>query len=128
MPELLEQGFTQLYDFVTETRPHGRPDRVTVARKGFIERNPELLKRFWRAAIRGYQFMRIAPDNFAFMRYVETKLRVDNPDESERMRDLHPLVMIEQNFFPLDGQLTNEGVWRILEEHQSAGTLPRSIR
>ena len=29
--------------------------------------------------------------------------------------------------FPLDGQLTNEGVWRILEEHQSAGSLPRSI-
>jgi hypothetical protein len=30
-------------------------------------------------------------------------------------------------FVPLDGQLSVEGVWRILEEHLDAGLLPRSI-
>jgi hypothetical protein len=127
VPMLLEQGFNKLYDFDEETKPYGRPDRVTVARKSFIERNPELVKRFWKAAIRGYHFMRIVPDNFAFQRYVEAKLRVDNPDESERMRDLTPMVMMEGHFFPLDGQLTEEGVWRILEEHLDAGVLSKSI-
>src|SRR5262245_1419246 len=42
VPMLLEQGFNKLYDFDQETKPYGRPDRVTVARKSFIERNPEL--------------------------------------------------------------------------------------
>ena len=127
VPQLLEQGFNKLYDFVEDTKPHGRPDRVTVARKSFIERNPEMLKRYWKAAIRGYQFMRITPENFPFVRFVETKLRIDNPDESERMRDLVPMVMMESTFFPLDGQLSIEGVWRILEEHQDAGVLSPSI-
>ena len=54
VPELLEKGFNKLYDFVEDSKPHGRPDRVTVARKSFIERNPELLKRYWKATIRGY--------------------------------------------------------------------------
>ena len=60
VPQLLERGFNKLYDFVEDNKPHGRPDRVTVARKSFIERNPELIKRYWKASIRGYQFMRIA--------------------------------------------------------------------
>jgi ABC-type nitrate/sulfonate/bicarbonate transport system substrate-binding protein len=127
VPMLLEQGFNKLYDFDEETKNYGRPDRVTVARQSFIKRNPELIKRFWKAAIRGYHFMRIAPENFPFVRYVEAKLRTANPDESECMRDLTPQVMMETNFFPLDGQLTAEGVWRILEEHQDAGVLPKSI-
>jgi hypothetical protein len=49
------------------------------------------------------------------------------PDESERMRDLTPMVMMEGHFFPLDGQLTAEGVWRILEEHLDAGVFSKSI-
>jgi hypothetical protein len=44
--------------------------------------------------------MRIVPENFAFQRYVEAKLRVDNPEEAERMRDLTPMVMMEAHFFP----------------------------
>jgi len=43
------------------------------------------------------------------------------PDESERIRDLTPMVMMEGHFSPLHGQLTAEGVWRILEEHLDAG-------
>ncbi len=35
VPELLEKGFNKLYDFVEDSKPHGRPDRVTVARKVF---------------------------------------------------------------------------------------------
>jgi ABC-type nitrate/sulfonate/bicarbonate transport system substrate-binding protein len=127
VPMLLEQGFNKLYDFDEETKPYGRPDRVTVARKSFIERNPELVKRFWKAAIRGYHFMRIAPENFPFVRFVEAKLRTENPDEAERMRDLTPMVMMESQFFPIDGQLTAEGVWRILQEHQDAGVLSKAI-
>jgi ABC-type nitrate/sulfonate/bicarbonate transport system substrate-binding protein len=127
VPMLLEQGFNKLYDFDQETKPYGRPDRVTVARKSFIERNPELIKRFWKAAIRGYHFMRIAPENFPFVRFVEAKLRMNNPDEAECMRDLTPLVMMESQFFPIDGQLTAEGVWRILQEHQDGGALSKSI-
>ena len=71
--------------------------------------------------------MRIVPENFAFQRYVEAKLRTDNPDEAECMRDLTPMVMMESHFFPLDGQLTEEGVWRILEEHIDGGVLDKSI-
>jgi ABC-type nitrate/sulfonate/bicarbonate transport system substrate-binding protein len=127
VPMLLERGFNKLYDFVEDNKPHGRPDRVTVARKSFVQRNPELVKRYWKAAIRGYHFMRIVPENFPFQRCVEAKLRVDNPDESERMRDLRPLSIMEGAFHPLDGQLTAEGVWRILEEHEDAGVLPKSI-
>jgi hypothetical protein len=127
VPRLLEQGFNQLYDFVEEAKPHGRPERVTVARKSFIQRNPELIKRYWKATIRGYQFMRIVPENFAFQRYVEAKLRVDNPDASERLRDLRPISVMEGAFHPLDGQLSAEGVWRILEEHQDAGVLSAEI-
>jgi hypothetical protein len=127
VPQLLEQGFVKLYDFVEDTKPHGRPDRVTVARKRFIERNPEIVKRYWKAAIRGYQYMRIVPDSFAFQRFVEAKLRVGNPDESERMRDLITAPLMASYFVPLDGQLSVEGVWRILEEHRDAGLLSRSI-
>ena len=127
VPQLLEQGFNKLFDFVEDTKPHGRPDRVTVARKGFIKRNPEIVKRYWKASIRGYQFMRIAPDNFPFTGFVEAKLRVNNPDESERMRDLVPLALMDSYFLPLDGQLSVEGVWRILQEHQDAGVLSASI-
>jgi ABC-type nitrate/sulfonate/bicarbonate transport system substrate-binding protein len=127
VPEMLEKGFNKLYDFVEDTKPYGRPDRVTVARKDFIEREPELVKRFWRAAIRGYQFVRIAPDNFPFVRFVEAKLRMNNPDEAERMRDLRHMKAMEGHFHPMDGQLSDVGVWRILEEHISAGTLPSSV-
>src|SRR5262245_9578152 len=127
VPMLLERGFNKLYDFVEDNKPFGRPDRVTVARKTFVRRNPELLKRYWKAAIRGYHFMRIIPENFPFQRCVEAKLRVDNPDDSERMRDLRPLSIMEGAFHPLDGQLTVEGVWRILDEHEDAGVLPKSI-
>jgi hypothetical protein len=35
--------------------------------------------------------------------------------------------IMESAFFPLDGQLTVEGVWRILEEHQDAGVLSKTI-
>lgn len=127
VPTLLEKGFNRLYDFIEETKPHGRPDRVTVARKSFIERNPELVKRYWKATIRGYQFVRIIPDTFPFQRFVEAKLRVNNPDESERTRDLRPVAIMEGYFLPLDGQLSAEGVWRILQEHQDGGVLSRSI-
>jgi hypothetical protein len=58
---------------------------------------------------------------------VEAKLRVSNPDESERMRDLWPLVMMEGAFHPIDGQLSVEGVRRILQEHQDAGALSKEI-
>jgi hypothetical protein len=34
---------------------------------------------------------------------------------------------MESYFVPLDGQLSEEGVWRILEEHQDAGVLSPSI-
>lgn len=51
---LLEQEFSELYDFVEDTKPHGRPDRVTIARKTFIERNPQLVLRYWKAQIRSY--------------------------------------------------------------------------
>jgi hypothetical protein len=71
--------------------------------------------------------MRIVPENFPFQRCVEAKLRVDSPDESERMRDLRPLSIMDSAFHPLDGQLTVEGVWRILEEHEDAGVLVKSI-
>jgi len=127
VPMLLERGFNKLYDFVEDTKPHGRPDRVTVARKSFVDRNPEIIKRYWKAAIRGYHLMRTVPESFPFQRYVEAKLRVDNPDESERMRDLRPLSIMEGAFHPLDGQLTVEGVWRILQEHEDAGVLSKSI-
>jgi len=100
---------------------------VTVARAVFIKRNPELVKRYWKATIRGYHFMRMVPDNFAFQRFVEAKLRVGNPDESERMRDLLSPPLMESYFVPLDGQLSVEGVWRILQEHQDAKVLSKSI-
>ncbi|MGH7847104.1 MAG: ABC transporter substrate-binding protein [Candidatus Binatia bacterium] len=124
---LLEQGFNKLYDFVADTKPHGRPDRVTVARKSFIQRNPELIVRYWKATILGYHAMRMAPENFPFHRYVEAKLRKENPDESERMRDLLSPTLMESYFVPLDGQLSPQGVWRILQEHQDAGVLAKSI-
>jgi len=85
--------------------------------------NPELIKRFWKAAIRGYHFMRVAPENYPFVRFVEARLRTNNPDEAECMRDLTPMVMMESQFFPIDGQLAAEGVWRILEEHQDPGAV-----
>jgi len=127
VPMLLERGFNKLYDFVEDSKPYGRPDRVTVARKSFIERNPELIKRYWKASIRTYHFMRMAPEHYPFVRFVESKLRVNNPDEAERMRNLGQLNGMEGSFFPLDGQLSVEGVWRILQEHLDAGVLSQSI-
>ena len=127
VPMLIERGFNKIYDFVEDSKPHGRPDRVTVARRRFVERNPELIKRYWKASIRGYHFIRIAPENYPFLRFVEAKLRLTNPDESERMRDLWSMELMEGAFFPMDGQLSVEGVWRILEEHQDAGVLAKSI-
>ena len=126
VPQLLERGFNMLYDFVEDNKPHGRPDRVTVARKSFIERNPELIKRYWKASIRAYEFMRIK-ENFPFFRFVEAKLRVNNPDEAERTRDLFPMMLMDDHFFPLDGQVSSQGILRILEEHKSAGALPATV-
>lgn len=126
VPQLLEKGYNKLYDFVEQAKPFGRPDRVTVVRKSFLERNPEMIKRYWKGSIRGYQFMRITR-NYPYFRAVEAKLRTSNPDPSERTRDLYPERLMEGHFFPLDGKLTNEGVWRILEEHKSGGTLPAKI-
>jgi hypothetical protein len=54
-------------------------------------------------------------------------VRVHNPDEAERLRDLRPMKMMAGHFHPIDGQLSNEGVWRVLQEHQSASTLPATI-
>jgi hypothetical protein len=34
---------------------------------------------------------------------------------------------MDSRFHPMDGQLSVEGVWRILQEHQDAGVLSRSI-
>jgi hypothetical protein len=34
---------------------------------------------------------------------------------------------MEGRFHPMDGQLSVEGVWRILQEHQDAGVLSPSI-
>jgi hypothetical protein len=79
-----------------------------------------LIKRYWKATIRGYHFMRIVPENYPFQRFVEAKIRVNNPDPAENMRDLRPIRIMESSFFPLDGQLTVDGIWRILEEHQDA--------
>jgi NMT1/THI5 like len=126
VPQLLERGFNKLYDFVEDNKPHGRPDRVTVARKSFIERNPELIKRYWKASIRAYQFMRIKA-NYPFFRFVEAKLRVNNPDGAERSRDLFPMMLMDDHFFPLDGQVSSQGILRILEEHKSAGALPATV-
>src|SRR3989454_10204454 len=127
VPELLEKGFNKLYDFVEDSKPHGRPDRVTVARKSFIARNPELIKRYWKASIRAYQFMRIK-ENCPFFRAIEAKLRVNNPDEAERTRDLFPMMLMDDHFFPLDGQVSSEGIWRILEEHKAGSALPASVQ
>jgi hypothetical protein len=126
VPQLLERGFNKLYDFVEDNKPHGRPDRVTVARKSLIERNPELIKRYWKASIRAYQFMRIKA-NYPFFRFVEAKLRVNNPDEAERTRDLFPMMLMDDHFFPLDGQVSSQGILRILEEHKSGGALPPTV-
>jgi hypothetical protein len=43
------------------------------------------------------------------------------------MRDLRPIDVMEGRFHPMDGQLSVEGVWRILQEHQDAGVLSRAI-
>ena len=59
---------------------------------------------------------------------VEAKLRVNNPDDAERTRDLFPEMLMEDHFFPLDGQVSAEGVWRILEEHKAGDALPASVR
>ncbi|HLN86684.1 MAG TPA: ABC transporter substrate-binding protein, partial [Candidatus Limnocylindrales bacterium] len=126
VPQLLERGFNKLYDFVEDNKPHGRPDRVTVARKSFIERNPELIKRYWKASIRAYQFMRIK-EHYPFFRFVEAKLRVNNPDDAERTRDLFPMMLMDDHFFPLDGQVSSQGILRILEEHKSGGALPPTV-
>lgn len=126
VPMMQERGFTKLYDFVEDTKPHGRPDRVTVARKSFIERNPEIVKRYWKASIRGYQYVRIAPEHYPFFRFVEAKLRSNNPDVNEMMRDLNPVELLEGRFYPMDGQVSTEGIWRILQEHISAGLLAAS--
>ena len=108
VPELLEKGFNKLYDFVEDAKPHGRPDRVTVARKSFIARNPELIKRYWKATIRGYHFMRIVPENFAFQRYVEAKIRVNNPDPG-KYADLRRRIHGER-FLALDGPPPSKAV------------------
>ena len=35
---------------------------------------------------------------------------------------------MEDHFFPLDGQVSAEGVWRILEEHKAGDALPATVR
>lgn len=125
--ELLEEGFNKLHDFVEAHKPHGRPERVTVARKSFIDRNPEALKRFWRAQIRAYHYMRIVPEHFPFIRHCEAKLRVNNPDELERMRPLIPMELLESYFVPLDGQPTMQGLKALMEEYKEGKKIPKSF-
>jgi ribosomal protein L19E len=43
------------------------------------------------------------------------------------MRDLLSQTLMESYFVPLDGHVSEEGVWRILQEHQDAGVLSRAI-
>ena len=68
-----------------------------------------------------------AKENFPFFRFVEAKLRVNNPDEAERSRDLFPMLLMDDHFFPLDGQVSRQGILRILEEHKSGGALPPTV-
>ena len=67
-------------------------------------------------------------ENYPLFRAVEAKLRINNPDEAERTRDLFPMMLMDDHFFPLDGQVSSEGIWRILEEHKAGGVLPSSLR
>ena len=96
----MERGFNRLYDFVEDNKPHGRPRPGYLARKSFVERNPEMIKRYWKASIRAYQFMRIK-ENYPFFRAIEAKLRVNNPDEAERTRDLFPIMLMDDHFFSI---------------------------
>ena len=38
------------------------------------------------------------------------------------------MILMDDHFFPLDGQVSSEGIWRILEEHKAGGALPSSVR
>jgi len=66
-------------------------------------------------------------ENFPFFRFVEAKLRVNNPDQAERTRDLFPMMLMDDHFFPLDGQVSSQGIMRILDEHKSGGALPPTV-
>ncbi|MBI2988222.1 MAG: ABC transporter substrate-binding protein [Deltaproteobacteria bacterium] len=122
VPALLEEGFHQLFNFL-EGYPHGRPARLTVARQSFIDRNPEIIKRYWKAAIRAFQYMRIVPEHYPFLRYCEAKLRINNPDQHERMRQLKPMKMWEYYHGSMNGQPTIEGLEQHLDEVKGTGKL-----
>lgn len=126
VPGLLEEGFVKLFDLIRDY-PQGRPSRMTVARESFIKRNPELIKRYWKAAIRSYHFVRIVPEHYPFIRYCEAKLRTNNPDEQERMRPLKRMETWPSYHGSMNGQTTTEGLENVLAELKEFGKAPSSF-
>lgn len=126
VPQLLEEGFNKLFDY-SDIYPNGRLDRVLAPRGEAIRDHPELVKAFLKGMIRAYHFCRTQPENYAFVRYVEAKLRVDNPDEGERNRDLLPQSQLEAFPSPLDGKPSVKGLQMMLEEEKEIGTVPEAF-
>ncbi|MBI2988221.1 MAG: ABC transporter substrate-binding protein [Deltaproteobacteria bacterium] len=126
VPQLQEDGFNKLVDFM-QVYPHGRPARSTVARQSFIDRNPEIIKRYWKAAIRAYHFIRIVPDHYPFLRYCEAKLRTNNPDENEMQRNLRPMSMYESWHGSMNGQPSMQGLADHFQESKETGKVPESF-
>ncbi|MBI2988224.1 MAG: ABC transporter substrate-binding protein [Deltaproteobacteria bacterium] len=124
--KLQEEGFTKLVDFL-EVYPHGRPARLTVARQSFIDRNPEIIKRYWKAAIRAHHFIRIVPEHYPFLRYCEAKQRTNNPDENEMQRNLMPMSMYESWHSSMNGQPSMQGLADHLQESKETGKVPASF-
>ncbi len=121
-PDMLEEGFTKLLD-LSVMYPQGRPDRIIVATEEFLNERPDFANAYIKAMIRAYWFMRIMPENFAYLNAMEKRMRAASFDAEEPHIPLScksPLAC-ELMPFPFDGQAT--GFDEYLQEWVQLGEL-----
>ncbi len=125
--ELEREGFNVL----TRPRdiwPYGRPVRIMIATGQVINQQPELVKAFLRGIIRSYRFIRDGqahPENEAYVRALERRLRLESDNEEERaLIEAKELKNLEGQPFPLDGGVPIRGLEQMLEEAKQAGEIP----
>ena len=121
-PGMLDEGFTKLLD-LSIMYPEGRPDRVIAATEEFLNERPDWANAYVKGMIRAYWFMRIMPDNFAYLNNLERRMRHQSFDPEEQVIPLScrtPLAC-ELMPFPADGQAS--GFDKYLKEWVELGEL-----
>jgi len=118
-PGLEKEGYHIVLDWA-QVYPEGRPERVIVATRGLVQKNPEAVKGFLKGMIRAYRLINDWERNLDFLKPVwqqlveKAKSSVGEHYETTRML--------------ANGMVPIEALQRVLDEGQELGEIEDSLR